>query len=179
MSALVKILADVAAGACALLFLAAALGKLNSWGQWSRLTADVPGPAVLGRVVRFAVPAAESTIVVLTVGWPIAGLATGAVVLAVLAFGVWILARTLLTGRECNCFGAIAPAAISQRLAGRNIALAALAVAGWYLAAHEHLQARSFSNVVATMLFGVLALLLVQSRSLWAAARAVRQREEV
>jgi len=94
-----RALGDVAAGACALLFLAAALGKLDSWEQWSRLTKEIPAPAVLGRAVRVIVPAVESMVVVLSFAWPAAGLASGTAVLAVFALAVWLLAPRL-SGRR-------------------------------------------------------------------------------
>ena len=85
---LLRALGEVAAGACALLFLAAALGKFDSWEQWSRLTKEIPAPAVLGRAVRVIVPAVESVVVVLSFAWPAAGLASGTVVLAVFALAL-------------------------------------------------------------------------------------------
>ena len=130
---LLRALGDVAAGACALLFLAAALGKLDSWEQWSRLTSEIPAPVVLRRAVRVVVPAVECVVVVLCFAWPAVGLASGTAVLAVFALAVWLLARRL-SGRECGCFGAIAPATIGPRLAVRNAALAIVAAAGWYAA---------------------------------------------
>lgn len=173
-----KLLADVAAGACALLFLAAALGKLDSWAQWSRLTAELPGPAPLGRAVRVTVPVIEGLIVVLSFALPVAGLAAGAVVLAVFAVAVSFLARRL-AGRECNCFGAIAPASISPRLAGRNIALAGLAAAGWYLALLAKSSALSLSAVLVTLLCGGIALTLFQYRSLRGTARTIHNVEGI
>ncbi len=162
-------LADVAASACALLFLAAVLGKLDRWGEWSRLTAEIPGPALLSRSVRVTVPAVESAIVGLSVGWPIAGLAAAAVFLPGFALAVFLLAREL-PNRECNCFGAIAPAKIGPRLAERNIALASVAAVGWYIAQHQNLQALSLSTVLMTLLFGAIALMLFQYRRLRNAA---------
>jgi hypothetical protein len=168
----VKVLADLAAGACALLFLAAAVGKLDSWAQWSRLSEEIPGPAPLGRAVRVMVPAIEGMIVVLSFALPAAGLAAGVVVLGGFAAAVRILAPRL-AGRECNCFGAIAPATISPRLATRNIALAFLTAGGWWVVRHENLQAFSFAEVLVTLLFGVIALMLVQYRRLRQATRPV------
>jgi hypothetical protein len=162
--------AEIAAGAFALVFVAAAVGKVDSWGPWSRLTEEIPGPGVLGRVVRIAVPAAEGAIVVLSLASPVIGLAAGAIILGGFALAVWTLARQL-AGRECNCFGAIAPATISSRLASRNIALAILAAAGWYAARRESLQAMSFSKVLVTALLGAIALMGFQFRQLRQAAR--------
>ena len=166
---LLRALGDVAAGACALLFLAAALGKLDSWEQWSRLTKEIPGPAVLGRAVLVIVPAVESAVVVLCFTWPAAGLASGTAVLAVFALAVWLLARRL-SGRECGCFGAIAPATIGPRLAARNAALAIVAAAGWYVAWHENLPRLSLGQVLVTVLAGAIALMLFQYRRLRQAA---------
>ena len=166
---LLRALGDVAVGACALLFLAAALGKLDSWEQWSRLTKEIPGPAVLGRAVLVIVPAVESTVVVLCFTWPAAGLASGTAVLAVFALAVWLLTRRL-SGRECGCFGAIAPATIGPRLAARNAAFAIVAAAGWYVAWHENLPRLSLGQVLVTVLAGAIALMLFQYRRLRQAA---------
>src|SRR6266567_2537221 len=157
---LLRALGEVAAGACALLFLAAALGKLDSWEQWSRLTKEIPAPAVLGRAVR---------VVVLSFAWPAAGLASGTAVLAVFALAVWLLARRL-SGRECGCFGAIAPATIGPRLAVRNAALAIVAAAGWHLARQENLPGLSLGQVLVTVLAGAIALMIFQYRRLRQAA---------
>lgn len=166
---MIRTLADVAAGAFALVFLAAALGKLDSWGEWSHLNEEMPGPALLGRAVRVMVPALEGVIFVLCFVLPIVGLAAAAAVLAVFAVAVWFLARRL-AGRECNCFGAIAPATISPRLAARNIALAVVAAAGWYAAWREDLQLLSLGKVLVALLFGAIALMLFQYRRLHHAA---------
>lgn len=168
----IRALADIAAGACGLVFLAAALGKLDGWGEWSRLTEEIPGPAVLGHSVRFAVPAVESAIVVLSFASPTVGLAAGAAVLACFAVAVWLLAPRL-SGRECNCFGAIAPARIGPHLAGRNMVLAVLVAGGWWVARRENLQALSFSKVLVIALFGAIALSLDQFRRLRRVARRV------
>lgn len=166
---LLRALGDVAAGACALLFLAAALGKLDSWEQWSGLTSEIPAPVVLRRAVRVIVPAVECVVVVLCFAWPAAGLASGTAVLAVFALAVWLLARRL-SGRECGCFGAIAPATIGPRLAVRNAALAIVAAAGWYAARQENLPGLSLGQVLVTVLAGAIALMLFQYRHLRQAA---------
>lgn len=174
-----RIVADVAAGVCALIFLAAALGKVDSWTQWSRLSAEMPGPAFLGRMLRVVLPAIEGMIVLLSVGWPIVGLAAGTVFLGMLAVAVSLLVRRL-AGRECNCFGAIAPATISPRLAGRNVTLAILAAGGWYAARHENLPALTLPKIMLTVLLGTGALMLMQYRRLHQASRGqVTQAKEV
>jgi hypothetical protein len=173
----VKDAAAISAGACALLFVAAVLGKLDSWAQWSRLTDEIPGPLPLGRAVRVVVPVIESGIVVLSFAHPSIGLATAAFFLLSLAGAVWLLSR-ILAGRECNCFGVMAPSTITPRLAQRNIALALLAAVGWYLAHNEKRQPLSVSAVVATLLCGGIALVLLQSRKLFVTVRTVSQREE-
>lgn len=162
--------ADIVAGACALLFVAAVAGKIDSWTSWSRLTTDLPGPQTVGHVVRVALPLLEGLIVVLCFARPVAGLAAGAIVLAGFAAAVFVLARRL-PDRECNCFGAIAPATINVRLAWRNLGLAVLAGGGWYLAARENLQALGMPKVAATVLLGVIALMGSQY---WHLRHAVR-----
>lgn len=166
----VNVVAVIAAGGCALVFLAAALGKVDSWGPWSRLSEQIPGPPLLRRVVLFAVPGTETVIAVLNFVWPIAGLAAGTVALAVLAVAVALLARRL-AGRECNCFGAIAPATIGPRLAMRNVALALLAGAGYYVVRQEKLQTLSLGAVIATVVVGATALMTLYFWRLHQAAR--------
>lgn len=173
-----KTLAEIAAGACALVFIAAAVGKADSWDSWKRLTQEIPGKAVVGRAVQIFVPALEGAIAVLAFVSPVLGLAGGAIVLAGFAVVAWWLAQRL-AGRECNCFGAIAPATISQRLAARNIALAMLAGGGWYAARHERLQAMSLLKVLATALVGAIALMVFQFRRLRDAAPASPTLKEV
>jgi hypothetical protein len=159
------IFADIAAGACALLFLAAVFGKLDSWESWSRLTAEFPGPHLLRRVIRLAVPATEGAVVVLIFASPKAGLAAGAALLLSFAVAVQLLARRL-AGRECNCFGAIAPATLSPRLAARNIAFAVAAALGGYAAWREHMGSLTVPDVAATLLAGAILLMVVQYRDL-------------
>lgn len=161
---------EVAAGACALLFLAAAVGKLDRWTQWSALAETIPGPNFVGHIARLGVPMIEVVVVVLSFMVPIAGLAGGAIVLVFFAVGVGLLARRL-PGRDCNCFGVIAPAAIGHRLVARNVGLAILAAAGWYGAREDNLRALSFSKVLMTLLTGGIALMLVQYRRLHQVAR--------
>jgi hypothetical protein len=168
-----RVLADLASAACALVFLAAVAGKLDSWGDWSRLSHDIPGGPALGRAVRIMVPVIESIIVVLCFASPIAGLAAAALVLGGLAVAVRDL-QDRLGGRECNCFGAIAPATISPRLAARNAALAAAAAAGLYAAWRVDLQTLSLLKVLVTVLVGAILLALFQYRRLRQAVRTVR-----
>jgi hypothetical protein len=157
-----------------LLFLAAVLGKLDSWAQWSRLIEQIPGPPLVGRFARFAVPASEVAIVALSLASPVAGLAAASLILACFAIAVSALARRL-GGQECNCFGAIAPATISPRLAGRNAGLAVLAAGGWYAAHHANMQAQPAGNAVATVLVGVIVLMLVHYWRLRETALAVNE----
>lgn len=173
-----RVFADVAAGACILLFLAAALGKFDRWAEWSRLSEEIPVPTLVRRAIRLIVPAAEIVIVALTIAAPGAGLGAGGVVLAVFAIAVWVLAREL-EGRECNCFGAVAPGTISARLALRNATLALLAGGGWYLASTQRAPALSLGAVVATGLTGAVVLTVFQYRSLLGTARAVNEPKEV
>ena len=80
-----------------------------------------------------------------------------------LGIAVWLLARRL-SGRECGCFGAIAPATIGPRLAVRNAALAIVAAGGWYLARRENLPGLSLGQVLVTVLAGAIALMIFQYR---------------
>lgn len=172
-----KVVAEIAAGACALVFMAAALGKLDGWRRWAQLTEDISGPPFIGRFVRFAVPGVEGTIVVLSYASPTVGLAAGAVALGSFAAGVSLLARQL-AGRECNCFGAIAPGTIGPHLATRNSILALAAIAAWYTARRENLQALSLGMVVATLLLGAIALMAFHYWLLRDAARAVARGQD-
>lgn len=174
----VKGLADFAAGACALLFLAAALGKLDRWEAWSGLCAQIPGPPKLGRVVQSLVPIIEGAIVILCFVQPTIGLAAGAVVLAGFAIAVGLLARRL-GGEECNCFGVVAPATISPRLATRNVVLAMLVAFGWFEAETEHLHALSLSKFLATLVSGAIVLMFLQYQKLSRTRRDIDRAEGV
>lgn len=168
--------ADVAAGANLLVFLAAVLGKLDRWGQWRSLSDEIPGPIVVRRAVRLGVPAAEGIVVVLTVISPASGLGVGAVVLLCFSLAVSLLARRL-AGQECNCFGAIAPGRIGQRLAARNLLFALIAAAGCLLARHAAVHGLSLSKILVIVLCGVLALMLDQFRRLRRTTRILAQSE--
>lgn len=161
---------EAAAAVYALLFLAAVLGKLDSWEQWSELSDGLPGPPAVGRGARYGVPAAESVVVALCVLWPLGGLAASALVLTGFAASVELLARQI-PGRECNCFGAIAPATISPRLALRNVVLAVAAAAAWYVVWKQDVQALSALSVFLTVLLGAIALMVLQ---LWRLRQATR-----
>lgn len=170
-----SVLADAAAGSCALVFLAAVVGKLDRWSQWSRLTDEFPWQPVFGRAARFVVPAIEGAVVVLSLAVSIVGLASAALVLAGFALAAIFLSRRL-AGRECNCFGAIAPATINRRLAARNVMLALAATAGWYAARQANVRALPLSSILLVLLVGVIGLMLLQHRRLQRAARPTSPR---
>jgi hypothetical protein len=170
---MVTTLAHLAASASGLLFIAAALGKLDSWREWSQLTLELAGPSPLREVVRFMVPAIEAVVAILSFVWPPLGLAAAAAVLSVLAVGVRLV-EPRLGGRECNCFGAIAPARISGRLVLRNAGLAAIAIAAFFAAWHADVRALSPLRVLATVLFGATGLMAVEYKRLRQSSRAAR-----
>ena len=171
-------LADIVAGAYALIFLAAALGKLDSWAAWSRLSREIARSDLLGSAVRSVVPAVEGLVGVLCFVAPTAGLAAAAVLLAFFALAILLLSRRL-AGEDCNCFGAIAPATISPRLAARNLALAIIAAGGWYAASQQNLQARSLGQMLVTLLLGTIALMFIQFRRLAVSAPARATAKEI
>ena len=127
----------------------------------SDLSKELPGPGVLGGGVRVVLPTIESAIFVLALVAPIVGLAAATVVLAGLAVAVWFLARQQVT-RECNCFGAIAPATIGPRLAARNLILSIVAGVGCYAAWDQDLRSLSLTKVLLTLLVGAVALMLLE-----------------
>jgi len=148
----------IAVGTSALVFAAAALGKLDSWGEWTALTDEFGLPRPWRRPVQFGVPLAETAIVVTSILAPTAGLAAAAALLALFAAAVWVL-RGRLAGRECNCFGAVAPATISGRLAARNALLAAPAAAAAFAAGRADVQALPPLEVLVTVVVGTILLM--------------------
>jgi hypothetical protein len=168
-----RALADLAASAYGLLFVAAAAGKLDSWGAWSELARKIPGPPTIRPVVQVIVPVGEGVVAVLCFAAPIAGLAAAAVLLAGFAIAVGLM-QPRLGGQECNCFGAIAPALINTGLVVRNAILAALAAAVFYAAWRLDLRPLSPLQALAAALFGAIALMLFEFRRLRDAARTAR-----
>jgi hypothetical protein len=118
------------AGAYVLVWLSAFVGKIDGWRDWRRtIDALIRSPRVR-RAATVGVPSVEFASAILLVLAPRAGLWASAALLLLLAAAVLALTHRH-EGEDCGCFGALAPATISARLAVRNVALtapAALAV---------------------------------------------------
>jgi hypothetical protein len=157
-------LAELVAAAYSLLFAAALLGKLDSWRSWSEaVAAFVPRRPRAVAVVRFGAPLAEGAVVVLALSLPKIGLVAAGALLVVFAVAV-VLLRPAHAGRECNCFGSIAPSQISLSLAARNGALAgtafAVAIGVWNL----RVSRLSPSQMLVLLLVGSLLLVCAEFR---------------
>jgi Methylamine utilisation protein MauE len=150
---------QMCAAAFGLLFVGAALGKLDSWHSWVEAVARLPLSQPLQRPVSVLLPLCEAGLGVLVVTAPAAGLAAAAALLAF--FGVAVMAlRKVLAGQECNCFGATMRMEIGSKLALRNFALSALAVVASVLAARLDVRALTGIELVATLLAGLVAMML-------------------
>ena len=125
-----------AAAVLAVSFAWAAVSKLAGWSRWRRTLSAQALPRNVERLAAWAVPAAESLVLILMV----LGRERAAAVVALASIVVFSLALVRLAVRDgvrvaCGCFGR---ASIDVRLAlARNVALAATAVAAWSLAARD------------------------------------------
>lgn len=115
------------------LFLIAAVGKVDAWPEWTELSRKLSGHRSIAAGIAFGLPLAEGAVAVTCVVEPRLGLAAAAALLAALACGV-LIAHRRAGAAACNCFGAIAPGELGPRLALRNGALALIAGTGSRLA---------------------------------------------
>lgn len=162
---------DLAAAASGLFFLAAAFGKIDSWAAWSRLTGDLPTPRSTRFAARFAIPVAETTAGVLSFLRPAAGLGLATFVLLSFAVAVWLI-EPKLSGRECTCFGAIAPAQISKRLALRNLLLAAVVGSAFSASLIAKPSTLPALDVFAAIVIGASIVLVLEYARVRQASRA-------
>jgi hypothetical protein len=149
---------QVVGGVYGVLFLAAAVGKLDSWRAWRHAVAGFVGR---GRrrtaVVAFGIPLAETAAGVLALVEPGLGLAVCAVLLLLFALGVALLS-TRHAGQDCRCFGALVPSEIGPRLIVRDVILGAGAGAAAYLSLGAEVQSLAAEQILLVALSGVLAL---------------------
>ena len=126
------------AAACGLVMLAAAWSKVDGWRAWRRNTRGWFGHGRRAMAIRYGVPAAETTAGLAAVFAPAVGMAAVALLLVVLAAGVYQLSRSH-GGEPCNCFGALMPSSLGRELVVRDllaaIAAAVVAAAAWRSAA--------------------------------------------
>ncbi len=157
--------AEVAAGAFAVIFIGAALGKIEGFGGWAELVARFPLRPTLQVIALFGVPLVELCIAMLIILRPALGLAACAALLTGFAL---VLARylTQLRGADCRCFGNLSRARIDARLILRNLLLAvvagAVAVIAWVTAAST-VRPLVFASVLVT---GLLFLVVSEYRLL-------------
>jgi hypothetical protein len=167
----------IAAG-YSLLFFAAALGKADSWRTWRAVLDNLfPRLGVLGLPLSLAVPVAEAIVGILLVSSPKLGLYGAAVLLAIFALVV-VLQTKEHAGRNCSCFGALAPSMISTTLALRDLGLAVAAALVVLLAHDTAAGAFTGYEILVTFLLGLFVLLTGESFKLRRAASVVRNNEE-
>jgi hypothetical protein len=147
-------------------FIGAAVTKLDALPSWTALVARFPVAPPLRRAITFALPGIELLIGVAVVIAPQAGLALCAAVLAIFAAVLFVLLPQL-RGADCHCFGAIASARVDLRLIVRNLVLGAVAGAAsgisWTRGDPGAVPVLEFAAVA---LAAVLAVLLTSYRAL-------------
>jgi hypothetical protein len=146
-----------------LVFLGAALSKLDSWATWKVTVASFMRHGVLAAIIRIGLPAVELCAAVMLVLSPILGLTIAAVIMAVLALGVFVL-RFRHSGQQCNCFGALMPSEIGPRLAARNALLAGVAAGGAVVARGERPASLTAIELVLVLFVGIMILLTSEFR---------------
>lgn len=148
----------------ALLFVGAALAKLDNWRSWSITVSKF---AALGgswnKLIRFGAPSAESAVAAVAIRDPRAGLVASFLLLALFAVAVAILYRRH-AGEECNCFGALLPSAISMNLVYRNSALAGGALALWWAVTRTDVEPLGALEILVACLFAIIAVVALELR---------------
>jgi hypothetical protein len=154
---------QVVAAIYAALFLAAVLGKADSWRAWGDLLVAV-SPGWLGiSVIKLGVPAVEAAVAVWLVIAPATGLLAAASLLGILAVAVLVVSLRH-SGRPCACFGALMPSEIKRMLAARNAALAAIAAAAAVGAAKASVPGLTLAEITAVLLILGLSSLTLELR---------------
>jgi hypothetical protein len=149
-----------AAGAAvlAVTFAWSSIDKIGGWSRWRRALEGHAFPPSVARIAAWAVPGTEALIPVLALlGRPRAAAAVA--LAAIVVFSAALVRLALRDGLRvsCGCFGR---GSIDVRVAlGRNVALAAAAVASWTSPFPDpHLQLpRADDSLPAMLLAGALA----------------------
>jgi hypothetical protein len=158
---------QILAGAFAVFFAIVAAAKLDSWRSWSAAVSGwLPAALPVGLVV-VALPAAEALSAAGLVVSPKAGLLMAAVLLTTLGVGVLALSSRA-EGKDCGCYGALAPSRINRSLAARNLLLAGLAWGAFLLARRSVVPGMRAPAVLLLALVGALIVLAAEARRVFA-----------
>lgn len=115
------------AAAFALMFLVAALGKIDAWRSWSiTISHFFPVGHPLNLAVRLGVPIVELGLSVYVLIRPSDAFIVVGVVMIAFAIAVQAASRKH-PGVPCNCFGSVAPSTLDYRLISRNLGSAFIA----------------------------------------------------
>lgn len=146
----------------AVLFLGAALGKLDGWRRWTATSYRLlPGHRVAARRVRVLIPAAEGAAATLAFVSPAVGLAACGGLLVFFAAVVAALSRRA-AGEDCGCFGALMPDKLGPGLAVRDLAFALPALAAAVYATGAGVPALDGIAVVLALFVGLMAIVLAE-----------------
>ena len=99
--------------------------------------------------------------------WPKAGLLMSAVLLTTLGVGVLVLSSNA-EGKDCGCYGALAPSRINRSLAARNLLLAGLAWSAFLVARRSVVPGLRAPAVLLLALLGALVVLAAEARRVFA-----------
>jgi hypothetical protein len=154
---------QILAGAFAVFFAVVAAAKLDSWGSWSAAVSGwLPAGVPVGLVV-VTLPSAEALCAAGLVVSPKAGLLMSAVLLTILGVGVLALGSNA-AGKDCGCYGTLAPSRINRSLAARNLLLAGLAWSAFLLARRSMVPGLRAPAVLLLALLGALVVLAAEAR---------------
>jgi hypothetical protein len=171
-------LVRLCAAAYGVLFILAAVSKLDSWTNWSATAAALFGDRRLAQAVRFATPAIEAVVGGLALIVPGAGLVASAALLALFAATALVKARHH-AGYACNCFGALMPSRVGYGLAVRNLAMLAPAVVVLVFASAADARPQPLEAPALLVLVVAVALFLVLSEYVRLNARVSAREREV
>jgi hypothetical protein len=152
---------QILAALIAVVFVVAAISKVDAWATWRAFAADIGGPR-LTRVVAPGVPLAEVVVAALAVLAPAIGLAAAAFTLAVFAVAVAMLVPRL-GGAKCNCFGAASTSTLGWRLVARNGALSVGAAAAAVLAARWNVPRLPPGGIICALFITLAAFVAAEA----------------
>jgi hypothetical protein len=154
---------QIAAGAFAVFFAIVAAAKLDSWRSWSSAVSGWLPAALPVGLVAVTLPSAEALSAAGLVVSPKAGLLMSAVLLTTLGVGVLALSSNA-EGKDCGCYGTLAPSRINRSLAARNLLLAGLAWSALLLARRSTVPGLRAPAVLLLALLGALVVLAAEAR---------------
>lgn len=146
------------AAALGVFFLAASLGKLDTWPAWKRTLRRFIPLGVAGNAgLRVAVPTGEAGTAILLFVWPSVGLVFSGVLLLLFG-GTVVILNSRHRGEECGCFGSTIRSHIGWKLAVRNFCLGAVSLIAGHLAIDLGAPALSIMQVTLALLVGLLLI---------------------